>query len=155
MAPFHAQHILRHYRDDAAQQERPVGGRADQNSYADSRDVSARKIEPLSEKDATENQLGNDGRRDRERRLVIAFQNAVRKMADQQDEGDKEWSDVTRIETEPSVCPFEWRVIADSPETDSCSLLNLVHPAHRGIINGLSLSRWPANHCLFDLRIFA
>src|SRR5678815_4231771 len=95
VTPLHPQHILRHYRDHAAQQERPVGRRADQNSYADSRYVSASKIEPLSKKDATENQFGNDCGRDRKRRLVIAFQNAVGKMTDQQDEGDKEWSDVT------------------------------------------------------------
>ena len=100
--PFHSQYVLRHYRDHAAQRVRPVGWRADQNPYADSRDVSTGKIQPLPEKDATENQLGDDRGDDRQRGLFVAFEDAVGEMTDQQDAGDKKRSDVTIVERDPS-----------------------------------------------------
>ena len=102
MPALHAQHVLRHDRNHTAQRVRPECGRAQQNSYANAADVGTREIEPLAEKDPPQHQLGNKRADDRERRSFITLENAVEKVADEQDESNKERRDVTIVEANPA-----------------------------------------------------
>src|SRR5258705_8524371 len=100
MAALNSQHVIRHNRNQAAQSERPVGGRPYQNPDADPGDVSTCQVQPFAEKNPAQNQFRNDGNNDGQRTLFVAFKNAVGEVAHQQDAGDKKRSDVAIIEVE-------------------------------------------------------
>ena len=74
------------------------------------RDIRARKIEPLAEKDPTQHQLGNKRSNNRERRPFITLENPVEKMTDEQNESDEERRDVAIVETKPALRTgtFKW-----------------------------------------------
>src|SRR6185369_13608508 len=100
MPALHAQHVFRHDRKHAGERVRPERGRAQQDANADAADVRARKIEPFTVEDATEKELGNDSRNDREGSPFVTFEDAVEEMPDEQDERDEERRDVTIVETQ-------------------------------------------------------
>ncbi len=58
------------------------------------------EVEPLAVKDPSEHELGNKRSNDRERRSFVALENAVEKMADEQDERYKERRDVAIVEAQ-------------------------------------------------------
>src|SRR5258705_12890909 len=100
MAALNSEHVLRHNRNQAAQSERPVGGRPYQNPDADPGDVCTGQVQPFAEKNPAQNQFRNDANNDGQRSLFVAFKNAVGEVAHQQDAGDKKRSDVAIIEVE-------------------------------------------------------
>ena len=131
-----AQRIFRCDRERAAQRVGPEGRRAQQNADADAGDVSAGRVRPFVQKDAAQNHLNSDSRRDREQRFRIALENAERKIADQQNQRDEDGRQIrierldrgihplncglaVRIPARRSDCAVGWLMTAPSRvETD-------------------------------------
>ena len=71
-------------------------------------DVCARKIEPLAVKNPSEHKLGDERSDDRECRSFVALENAVEKMADEQDERYEKRRDVTIVEAQTKSWRRHW-----------------------------------------------
>ena len=84
----------------AAQCVRPEGRRANQNANADAGDISAGGMRPFVKENTPEHKLQRDAGGDRQQSFLIAFENAERQMADQQNACDESRRDVAVVELE-------------------------------------------------------
>src|SRR6185503_13468598 len=100
MSPLHAQHVLRHDRQHAAQRVWPERGRTQQNTDADTADVRAREIEPLAVKDPPQHQFGHQRSDDREGSPFVTLENAVEQVTNDKNERDEERRKVAIIKAQ-------------------------------------------------------
>jgi len=108
MPPFHAQHVLRHDRKHACQRERPERGRSQKYADTDTADIRARKVEPLTVKDPSQHELSDNRSSDRERRSFVALEDAVEKMANEQDERNEQRRYVAIVKAQPKRWRRHW-----------------------------------------------
>src|SRR5689334_17055789 len=118
MATFHAQHVFRHDRKHAREREWPERGRTQKDADADAADVRTREIEPLADEDPAEYELGDESRDNGERSSFVAFEDAVKEMADDQDERDKERRDVAVVEAQTTA--LDWNIKSRCVYTWNC-----------------------------------
>lgn len=77
MTAFVPQNILRCDRDKRTENIWPQCRRTHQDADADTADICAGEMGPLIREDTSQGKFGENGGRDREKRLLIAFQHAV------------------------------------------------------------------------------
>ena len=100
MAPSIAEHVLRRNREKGAQGKRPqnVGLRLDQQRQAYARDVGAREVDDAAAQKPGEEHLGRDADAQRRRKPVIAAENAVARLANDQHQRDEKNDQVLRVD---------------------------------------------------------
>src|SRR5215217_237201 len=105
MPAFHAQDVLRHDRKHARERVRPESGRTQKYADTDAADIRARKIEPLAVKNPPQHELSDNRRDNRELCSFVAFEDAVEKMTNEQDERNEERRDVAIVERQAAPGP--------------------------------------------------
>src|SRR6185437_6743222 len=122
------------------------------------------EIEPLAVKNSAENEFGNDRRDDREGSPLVAFEDAVEEMPEEQDQRDEERRDVAVVKAQTTPRRGVNRVywldsrVAHSWSTDYADLrrffdfINLIHPR---FVDRFDLPGRPTDLSPLDLRVFA
>src|SRR5262249_25457916 len=103
MATLHAQDVLRHDRNDRAEQIGPYCRRAHQDAHADPADVRAGQVWEFAGEDAAENQLSKQRGDNGDAGLFVALENPEREMACQQYTSNERGSEIAILRAEKSL----------------------------------------------------
>src|SRR5258708_6552620 len=111
MTALNPQYIFGGDRNRTAQTVRPERGRTKQNTDADARNVGARGVRPLTINYSAECDFKKDAGDDRQCSLLVAFQDAERQVAGDENACNQRRSEIAVIEAEhrPPSTQRPWR----------------------------------------------